>query len=115
MGQAGRHLLVSSWPCCCCCQPVRTQPISHPGIRTLQLPPCCLTAHPPTHPTPPHLLLPAVVSIGGIKAGNAGQTVAAGCAGAAVVSGIFGADSPAEASQELLLAVDAALRERGQQ
>jgi thiamine monophosphate synthase len=59
-------------------------------------------------------LLPAVVSIGGIKAGNAGQTVAAGCAGAAVVSGIFGAKSPAEASQELLLAVDAALRERGQ-
>ena len=77
--------------------------------------PGCLAARTPTHLPGPRCCCPAVVSIGGIKAGNAGQTVAAGCAGAAVVSGIFAADSPAEASQELLAAVDAALRERGLQ
>ncbi|EFN53733.1 hypothetical protein CHLNCDRAFT_58425 [Chlorella variabilis] len=56
-----------------------------------------------------------VVSIGGIKASNAAETIAAGCAGAAVVSGIFGADSPADASRELLAAVDAALAQRAAQ
>jgi thiamine monophosphate synthase len=54
----------------------------------------------------------AVVSIGGVKASNAGETVLAGCAGAAVVSDIFGADSPADAARQLLAAVDAALAQR---
>ncbi|KAI3425347.1 hypothetical protein D9Q98_009111 [Chlorella vulgaris] len=53
-----------------------------------------------------------VVSIGGVKASNAGETVLAGCAGAAVVSDIFGADSPADAARQLLAAVDAALAQR---
>jgi thiamine monophosphate synthase len=55
-----------------------------------------------------------VVSIGGVKASNAGETIAAGCAGAAVVSGVFGADSPADAARDLRAAVDAALEARRQ-
>lgn len=61
-------------------------------------------------PAPPRL--PAVVSIGGVKVSNAAHTIAAGCAGAAVVSGIFAAESPADASRELLGVVDAALAAR---
>lgn len=53
-----------------------------------------------------------VVSIGGVNAGNAAATVAAGCAGAAVVSGIFGVEAPADAARALRDAVEAALAER---
>lgn len=56
-----------------------------------------------------------VCSIGGVKVSNAADTVAAGAAGAAVVSGIFAAESPAEASRELRRVVDEALTSRGQQ
>ncbi|PSC75210.1 thiamine biosynthetic bifunctional enzyme chloroplastic isoform C [Micractinium conductrix] len=54
-----------------------------------------------------------VVAIGGVKVGNAAETVAAGCAGAAVVSGVFAVASPADACRELLGVVDAALAQRG--
>lgn len=48
-----------------------------------------------------------VVGIGGITAANAWGVVAAGACGVAVVSGILGATSPAEAARELREAVDA--------
>jgi thiamine-phosphate pyrophosphorylase len=47
-----------------------------------------------------------VVAIGGLNAGNVGECVAAGCAGVAVVSAIFGVGSPAEAAQEIRSVVD---------
>ena len=47
-----------------------------------------------------------VVAIGGLKAGNVRECMEAGCAGVAVVSAIFGADSPAEAARELRGVVD---------
>ena len=53
-----------------------------------------------------------VVSIGGVKASNAGDTVAAGAAGAAVVSGIFAAENPADAAREIRRVVDEALAQR---
>lgn len=51
-----------------------------------------------------------VVSIGGVDVSNAGQTVAAGCAGVAVVSAVFGAESPRDAARALSEAVEGALR-----
>ena len=50
-----------------------------------------------------------VVAIGGIKADNVQQSIEAGAAGAAVVSGIFGLDDPAAASAELRLRIDSGL------
>ena len=57
----------------------------------------------------------AVVSIGGVKASNAAATIAAGCGGAAVVSGLFAVESPTAAAKELAAVVDAALAARQQQ
>lgn len=42
-----------------------------------------------------------LVAIGGIDAGNAGQTLAAGADATAVIGGVFGAADPAAAAQEL--------------
>ena len=42
-----------------------------------------------------------VVAIGGINAGNAAECIQAGCAGVAVVSAIFGAESPSQAAEEI--------------
>ncbi len=47
-----------------------------------------------------------VVAIGGLNAGNAGDCIQAGCAGVAVVSAIFGVNSPAAAARELRGVVD---------
>jgi hydroxymethylpyrimidine kinase/phosphomethylpyrimidine kinase/thiamine-phosphate diphosphorylase len=49
-----------------------------------------------------------VAAIGGVGAGNAAAAVGAGAGGVAVVSGIFGAPSPADAARELRAAVDGA-------
>lgn len=69
----------------------------------------------PTLPAPATAPLPTVVSIGGVKASNAADTIAAGCAGAAVVSGLFAVESPTEAARQLLTVVDGALAARQQQ
>ncbi|KAK9829096.1 hypothetical protein WJX72_003863 [[Myrmecia] bisecta] len=53
-----------------------------------------------------------VVSIGGVNVDNAGSTVAAGCAGVAVVSAVFGVPDPSAAAAELRRRVDAALERR---
>jgi thiamine-phosphate pyrophosphorylase len=53
-----------------------------------------------------------VVSIGGINAANAPSTIHAGCAGVAVVSHIFSAQSPTTAAQQLLEVVDSAMTTR---
>ncbi|GMH40121.1 hypothetical protein BSKO_08025 [Bryopsis sp. KO-2023] len=50
-----------------------------------------------------------VVSIGGINSGNAGETIDAGCAGVAVVSFVFGSESPKSAAGEVKKAVDSAI------
>ena len=42
-----------------------------------------------------------VVAIGGLNAGNVRECMEAGCAGVAVVSAIFGADSPEKAARVL--------------
>lgn len=55
------------------------------------------------------------MSIGGVKASNAAATIAAGCGGAAVVSGLFAVESPTAAAKELAAVVDAALAARQQQ
>lgn len=47
-----------------------------------------------------------VVAIGGLNAGNVRECMEAGCAGVAVVSAIFGADSPEGAARELRGVVD---------
>jgi len=47
-----------------------------------------------------------VVAIGGLNAGNAVECLRAGCAGVAVVSAVFGAESPVEAARELRGVVD---------
>lgn len=54
-----------------------------------------------------------VVSIGGVTAANAAETIRAGAAGAAVVSAIFSAADPVAATRQLRAAVDGALAERG--
>ncbi len=53
-----------------------------------------------------------IVGIGGIVAGNAGEVIAAGGAGVAVVSSILGAPDPAEAAARLAAAVSAAWEAR---
>ncbi|KAK3253210.1 hypothetical protein CYMTET_37526 [Cymbomonas tetramitiformis] len=53
-----------------------------------------------------------VVSIGGVNASNVAETIKVGCAGGALVSAIFGVDSPATAAKAVLDAVDKALVER---
>ncbi len=53
-----------------------------------------------------------VVSIGGVSADNAAETVRAGAAGVAVVSAIFAAQDGAGAARRLREVVDAALQER---
>ncbi len=53
-----------------------------------------------------------VVAIGGIKADNVQQSIEAGAAGAAVVSGIFGMADPAAASFELRQQVETGLAVR---
>ncbi|EFJ50063.1 hypothetical protein VOLCADRAFT_89047 [Volvox carteri f. nagariensis] len=50
-----------------------------------------------------------VVSIGGVSAGNAADTIRVGCAGIAVVSAIFGAEDAEGAARALLKVVDDAL------
>ena len=67
----------------------------------------------------PHLTVPhdppstprhtPVVAIGGVNAGNVADAVAAGASGAAVVSGLFAAADPTQATRELRRVVDAAL------
>lgn len=54
-----------------------------------------------------------LVGIGGIHAGNAGEVIAAGAHGVAVVSAICAASQPAEAAAELRHAVDRALAQKG--
>ena len=49
-----------------------------------------------------------VVAIGGLTAANAATTLAAGCAGIAVVSAIFDTQHPAEAAAEVRRVVDSA-------
>lgn len=51
---------------------------------------------------------PAVVGIGGIDAGNAGEVIAAGADGVAVISAVCGADDPGAAARTLRRAVDQA-------
>jgi len=46
-----------------------------------------------------------VIAIGGIDAGNAGDLVRAGAAGAAVISAVAGADDPERAARELVEAL----------
>ena len=53
-----------------------------------------------------------VVAIGGIKADNVQQSIEAGAAGAAVVSGIFGMPDPAAASSEFRQQIDSGLARR---
>jgi thiamine-phosphate pyrophosphorylase len=53
-----------------------------------------------------------VVAIGGLTAENAGQAIAAGADGIAVVSAICAADDPRAAARSLRTAVDDALRSR---
>lgn len=54
-----------------------------------------------------------VGAIAGITAENAGEVIAAGADGVAVISEIFGQDDPAAATRRLRDAVEAALRARG--
>jgi hydroxymethylpyrimidine kinase/phosphomethylpyrimidine kinase/thiamine-phosphate diphosphorylase len=56
-----------------------------------------------------------VVSIGGVGASNAGETLAVGAAGVAVVSAVFGAPDVAAATRELREVVDNCLRQQQQQ
>ena len=67
-----------------------------------------LTDHPP--PPPPQATSLPVCSIGGVTTANVVDTIAAGAAGAAVVTAIFDAPSPAEAARELRQRVDSALQ-----
>ncbi|NLH83037.1 MAG: thiamine phosphate synthase [Phyllobacteriaceae bacterium] len=53
-----------------------------------------------------------VGAIAGIRADNAGEVIAAGADGVAVISEIFMAERPREAAERLRRAVDTALRER---
>lgn len=50
-----------------------------------------------------------VVSIGGVTAGNAGETMREGAVGVAVISAIFGRSDVKEAAKELRDAVERAL------
>lgn len=52
-----------------------------------------------------------LVAIGGIDAGSAGDVVAAGADGVALVSAICGADDPEAAARDLRLVIDHALEE----
>ena len=56
-----------------------------------------------------------VVSIGGVGASNAEETIAVGAAGVAVVSAVFGAPDIAAATRELREMVDACLKQQQQQ
>jgi thiamine monophosphate synthase len=49
-----------------------------------------------------------LVGIGGVNAANLGEAVRAGADSVAVVSAVFGAPDPAQATRELLAAIAAA-------
>jgi thiamine-phosphate pyrophosphorylase len=78
-------------------------PIGPNGLRTLA---SAIRAGKPDFP---------VCAIAGIDAGNAGETVAAGADGVAVISALSLAPDPAAAARELRGIVDAALAKRGPQ
>jgi thiamine-phosphate pyrophosphorylase len=50
------------------------------------------------------------IAVGGVEPRNAGSLMAAGAAGVAVISALFGADDPASAARALRAAVDASGR-----
>ncbi len=53
-----------------------------------------------------------VIAIGGIAAGNAGDVIAAGASGVAVIGAIFDGDEPSAAAVALRAAIDAAVASR---
>jgi thiamine-phosphate pyrophosphorylase len=55
-----------------------------------------------------------ICAISGINSGNAGETIAAGADGVAVISALSRAPDPGEAARDLRAVVDAALKRRGQ-
>jgi thiamine-phosphate pyrophosphorylase len=55
-----------------------------------------------------------VCAISGINVGNAGETIAAGADGVAVISALSLAPDPGKAARDLRAVVDAALKRRGQ-
>jgi len=50
------------------------------------------------------------VAVGGVSPSNAGALMAAGAAGVAVISALFGAEDPMRAAQELRSSLDASGR-----
>jgi thiamine-phosphate pyrophosphorylase len=78
-------------------------PIGIAGLRAIVQ---AIRARDPSYP---------VCAIAGISAGNAGDVIAAGADGVAVISALSLAPDPGKAAQELRAVVDNALRKRGGQ